>query len=687
MLATVHSLENLEKAWGWIKSNPDRMYKSYFRNAYRQHEVVRDNFLQTTHEQLTLGTFHPSTSCKIFFPKPSGILRPYSLLTVTDQLVYQAFCNIIGKKLYEQVGSRYDTKTFGHQYAGEESPWFYKKWSAGYSKYNKAAERVFNQGKIYTASFDLTACYDSIDHNVLTHFLKELDFDDEFCQQLCSYLTVWTATDHKELIYQHHGIPQGPLGSGIISEVVLKAFDDGRCTNGVSYMRYVDDIRLFSKDEDALRVELVRLDHISKKIGLFPQSSKISIHRITDIYSELKNLSHPGSFIPNEVIPQKEIEKEIIKATYGFEIKNISRLRYFSAASKPNKFIENRLWNLYDKYPHVYSTLCNLLKKYPTLTDYSYKRIIQVLNKKTPYQALHAEFIDVLNTTTLDNQRSKEICKIMKQKFYGSGKNLLESDTLFTSNVASFMIYKDSLTTQQIKFLSSSPKWYVRFAISEAITNSPADKGGETLLEFIKDRTEDVALSGANGSVKKKLAVPNRRVPNRLSGPYLNTFGKRGTLNGICLIDQEVRRAFGLLPDFPTIDWRYLLSTEYNLALEIIISCRTNNTVSPSGWLLSLDSFNDVVIRRHFLVQGNIGAIAADSDYGSAFHNNLFRNSNNMLHDSAKAIHDRRVTTQMAHAYNKKSKSKNPAFKFNEKSVYKQHQLNLLLELSRLYPM
>ena len=57
-----------------------------------------------------------------------------------------------------------------------------------------------------------------------------------------------------------------PLGSW--PEVVLKYFDEAEKPKDVRYFRYVDDIRLFVRTEQALRHELVKLDVRSKEIGL-----------------------------------------------------------------------------------------------------------------------------------------------------------------------------------------------------------------------------------------------------------------------------------------------------------------------------------------------------------------------------------------------------------------------------------
>ena len=203
----------------------------------------------------------------------SGIVRPYTLLTVEDQIVYQAMVNVVAEKLFPHVRARYLTEAFGHLYAGKSSIWFYRKWSDGYAAFNKTARQAFNSGLKFTASFDLTAYYDSLDHGVLRHFLSVIGCDQEFSLALTEHLSVWTATERR--VYHNHGIPQGPLGSGLLSEVVLQHFDSNYGSpKRVRYLRYVDDIRLFAASQRELREMIVNLDLLSKDVGLFPQSSK-----------------------------------------------------------------------------------------------------------------------------------------------------------------------------------------------------------------------------------------------------------------------------------------------------------------------------------------------------------------------------------------------------------------------------
>lgn len=255
------TLENLERAWLWIRTSSDRRYKEYFRPLYRAYSLGLPERLRVLRELLLSGTYEPELATKCHFPKKSGVLRPYSLLTVDDQIVYQALTNVIAERHARRAKGYWNRSVFGHVYAGRRSLYFYSDWRVGYRRFTSAMTKAFRHGLGFSASFDLTACYDSIDHSVLRHFLLRLRLAPEFIDLLCSALSRWTENHGgNKPIFHGHGIPQGPLSSGLLAEVVLSHFDQDRRMRGVRYFRYVDDIRLFANAERPLRQELVSLD-------------------------------------------------------------------------------------------------------------------------------------------------------------------------------------------------------------------------------------------------------------------------------------------------------------------------------------------------------------------------------------------------------------------------------------------
>jgi len=288
-LTRAYSTKNLSKAWKWILSNPDWKYKQYFRHLYRAYSVCARENIENLGLRLREDTYTATTPVRIYFPKRSGILRPYTLLSIEDQIVYQALANIVAPKLYAVTRKRYMKTVFGNLYAGGDSDFFYVDWRKTYRRFSEAYVGYVKDGWGLAATFDLTACYDSIDHGVLEHELGELGLDHEFAEKMVFFLRRWTTCCNGEPIEKRHGIPQGPLTSGLISECVLSRFDDATSrTKSTKYLRYVDDIRLLARTEMQLRRSLIDLDLISKKLGLFPQSAKIDIHPVKEPKKEIR---------------------------------------------------------------------------------------------------------------------------------------------------------------------------------------------------------------------------------------------------------------------------------------------------------------------------------------------------------------------------------------------------------------
>src|SRR5260221_13547946 len=90
--------ENLHRAWKFLRSNSSASYKNFFRSLYGNYSIGSDRLLTSLSDRLKRGLFRPAHSCKVYLPKASGGLRPYTLLTVEDQIAYQAFVNVIAEK-------------------------------------------------------------------------------------------------------------------------------------------------------------------------------------------------------------------------------------------------------------------------------------------------------------------------------------------------------------------------------------------------------------------------------------------------------------------------------------------------------------------------------------------------------------------------------------------------------------
>ena len=193
-LKLAHRIDNLRLALKWIRRNPEAQYKNYSREVFQAYAISTEHNLKDLALRLTNNTYEPSNPIKIHAPKPSGIQRTITLLSIEDQIVYQALTNIVAEKLRRKAERRYFKSVFGHIYQGRTANAFYVDWRRSYSAFKRAVKSAYDDGLVFTASFDLTACYDSIDHHVLDYFLQEIGLEREFTDQLVSLLQSWTAT-------------------------------------------------------------------------------------------------------------------------------------------------------------------------------------------------------------------------------------------------------------------------------------------------------------------------------------------------------------------------------------------------------------------------------------------------------------------------------------------------------------
>lgn len=195
----------------------------------------------------------PTNTIRVFMPKANGLSRMYTLMSIEDQIVYQAYANVLAEGLVAipQVRKRYKKSVFGNLYSNSVSQFFYQKWQDSYKAYTKAIIKAYESGKKYIASFDLTACYDSINHHLLRTVLTDkCRFSDNCANMFIQLLAQWESSCSLELAI---GIPQGPQASGIVAEAILAEYDSYiekiQKETSFLYFRYVDDIRILADNE------------------------------------------------------------------------------------------------------------------------------------------------------------------------------------------------------------------------------------------------------------------------------------------------------------------------------------------------------------------------------------------------------------------------------------------------------
>lgn len=363
----VCTINNLRLAYERLLTNPEATYKNYFRNIYATYSMAVDDNIRNLSSKMRSG-YVAGTPYKIYIPKTNGLNRMYTLMPIEDQIVYQAFANKLADQMQiEVVKKRYKKSVFGNLYAGKESKFFFQKWEDSYKSYTKSIIKAYKAGNGYIASFDLTACYDSINHNLIKDILHKYHFTEECVKQFIRLLEEWCSPSKKHLLGS--GIPQGPQASGIIAEAVLGEYDafieNIQKQYDFKYFRYVDDIKILAKDEETVKWILFLLDKKSKELGLFPQASKVSVHKIEKIEDEIKQISKPLFEDELDEEAKPEIATEAIIELVKNKSRDITTIKRYFQYVEPNTHNNKLALKLLGMYPEMISSFVYYVRRYP----------------------------------------------------------------------------------------------------------------------------------------------------------------------------------------------------------------------------------------------------------------------------------------------------------------------------------
>jgi hypothetical protein len=608
-LRLVASRQNLELAWLRLRTSTDRTYREYFRPLYRAFDIAADAHLAELRDALLAGYFEPGSATKVYFPKQSGLQRVYTLLRVEDHIVYQALANVVADRLHKRNKNLYLRHVFGHIYAGPGNQYFYRDWRRSYNSYAGAMRRAFQDGYHYTASFDLTACYDSIDHSVLRYFLGALGVSAEVSTLLCAMLHKWTDSGLKKPIHHGHGIPQGPVPSGLLAEVVLSHFDSTAQNGGLRYLRYVDDIRLFARDEWTLRRELIALDIKSKEVGLFPQSSKVGIHRVINIEDEMKGVSQPFTpFQQRVAVDQPKLRRTLVRLSPRFRVENATQFKYDLGSASPDSGLVLRLIAILEREPSFYDPVCRYIARCPRVSRKASLKLLDVLRAHDMYPGFAAGLLRAVREN-IHREAERKLYTYCRARLVGSRAS--RSPELRAAAVA-ILLWNRRMGWQEAKdALAWRHSWWFRawtpgFLRPEHI-GTPSFEA--IIQHLLQDESNDVALVAAELLITHRLAVPRPiRNMNDAAQRTLRAVGKIGRVQqAACPIRTKMIQTLGA--GLRPIVWTKVFDAKTYAAMTTRVSVWSSYAkTDATAWVLLTDTINDILLNAVFRHDGAIGS-------------------------------------------------------------------------------
>ncbi|MEW6286598.1 MAG: RNA-directed DNA polymerase [Chloroflexota bacterium] len=386
------SKKNLMLAWRRIISSSDARYKAFFRHILEAYELSFNKNIEDLRTRLKNGEYIAQVPVRFYVPKPSGLQRPITLLSIEDQIVLQALTNLFAEKVRAKRNKLAGKYVYSNKLGKKDSPFFLEKWQLGFSQLKRNLKSKFKDGYVWIATFDISAFYDTIPHELLLRVLTTSSNGDLYSNAK-TWLKIWSSDKQSD---QHgHGIPQGPMASDFLAECILLAIDE-KMSERYLYFRYVDDIRILGKTELEVRQALVYLDILCKSRGLIPNSDKTKIKKVSSAAELVEDIPDVAGYFDDweeTSLTKKAAEKRILDAvdTNGkVKVKDKTLFRYILFRAPQSDEILKIVLKAWEHYPEHTDAYVAFLENYQR-SDGTAALAIRLLESNYPYDYVQGE--------------------------------------------------------------------------------------------------------------------------------------------------------------------------------------------------------------------------------------------------------------------------------------------------------
>ena len=265
MLERILSSDNMNEAYQKVKRNKgaggvDKMEMDELLEHLKTH---REEILTS----LLKGSYKPYPVKRVEIPKENGKTRKLGIPTLRDRVVQQAILQVLSP-IYEK---QFVETSYGFR------P------NRGCHDALKKCQEYANQGYWYVIDIDLEKFFDTVNQSMLMEILSRLIKDNRVLSLIQKFLNAGIM-DRGMFIRSDVGVPQGGPISPLLANIMLNELDQKLEEWGYRFVRYADDLMIFTKSKRAGQRQFQRVSKfIEGKLKLKINKEKTSITRLNQI--------------------------------------------------------------------------------------------------------------------------------------------------------------------------------------------------------------------------------------------------------------------------------------------------------------------------------------------------------------------------------------------------------------------
>lgn len=594
MLNGLDSKKNLLLAWRRITTATNFRYKQFFRHPYQCWGLGEAELLKDLRHGLQ-ANWRPTEPLPVWIPKADGLHRAISLLTIEDQIVLQALANVCVEKLRGRRRQVERGHVFSNRINAPNDIFFVRPWYDCYRRFQLACLRQYQAGHHWILSFDLTAFYDTVSHDLLLHTIAPRSSRSSHeWQRVRGWLSDWCLSTPGHPA--GHGIPQGPLASDLLAELFLLPVDELMIGKGHRYLRYVDDIRVFASTRHEAAQAAIDLELACRNRGLIPQATKFEIVQAANAGQVFRILPSRASGPVGGTMSRTRTRGGMKQAIGGRPLRIVDRsqLRHVLFGGHPDPQTRDKVLKLVPRHPEEIEAFAFYLRQFPGSVPLL-RELAALLQSRLAYPYVRARLWMLAAEVG-----SVQPAWLTGLRPHAEAEWRTATEPSHRWGLCSFFMVCNTATGSPAlkrRFRSLEPAFQA--LLTPEIPSTEFNPTG--LAATLVRGPDSVAMCLVPGLVGRgmthtSLGVQARQIPSGAQHVFRSVgliSTKATTKNDPVHIILAARYSCPI-----GCKWKRLLGAEYAHALTILRISDQLHDSAPSTWLQNLDSFNDIVVRK-----------------------------------------------------------------------------------------